>query len=80
MVVPSASERLRSKEELARGAGAGEGAAAGLRDLLAALSAMRFALAGRRGEAGARREHRILHGVVDLILNRAVARPTACHA
>ena len=59
------------------GAHAGEGAAAGFGDLLAAFGAFVAALA--HGHAGAGREDGVLHRIVDLILHRAVARPAAGH-
>jgi hypothetical protein len=36
-------------------------------------------LAGGCGKPRPRRKHRVLHRIVDLILNRAVARPSAGH-
>src|SRR5687768_8335430 len=59
------------------GAHARDGLAALGRDRLAAIVA--FFRAFALGEEGAGELNRILDGVVDLILNRAVARPPACH-
>src|SRR5574338_116106 len=59
------------------GAHAGQRLAPLLRDRLAAIVAFLGALALRRQRAGAK--DRILHRVLDLILNRAVARPSAGH-
>jgi hypothetical protein len=59
------------------GANARERVAALLRDRLAAIVAFESAVALRRQGTGAK--DRILHRVVDLVLNRAVARPSAGH-
>lgn len=63
------------------GPGAGHGEAALGGDLLAAFDAMRLALAGRRRrrKPRPRRQHGVLHRILDLILHRAIARPAACH-
>ena len=71
--------RLRVALRLAGDAGAHarQGLAAALGDRLAAIVAI-----GRRSRPPASApgaEHRVLDGVVDLVLHRAVARPAAGH-
>src|SRR5437868_1226356 len=56
---------------------AGQRLAATLRDRLAAVVALLRALALRCQRAGA--QDRVLHRVVDLVLNRAIARPSTGH-
>src|SRR5690606_11306454 len=77
--VDAAVDDLRVPARLAGDAGphAGNRLAAPFGDVLAAFLAMDRALSARQPRA--RREHRVLHGIVDLVLNRAVARPSAGH-
>src|SRR5580692_9828640 len=77
--VDAASQRAVVAAGLAVDAGsrARQGAAARLGDLVAALVAMGRALAG--GQARPRGLHPVGDGVVDLVRDRAIARPAAGH-
>src|SRR4051794_41520445 len=59
------------------GANAGQRIAALLRDRLAAIVAFLGALTMRRQSAGA--QNGVLHRILDLLLDRPVARPSAGH-
>src|SRR5947199_188128 len=64
---------------LARDAGphSWQGVSALLRDRLAAI--VTFLRAFAAGSQGSSTQHSVLHGIVDLILNRAIASPSAGH-